>query len=219
MKVETFLRMAEVPYEIETWADPRKAPKGKLPAIRHEGKIIADSHFIITYLTDKLSLQVDRHLSAFEVSQGFMINKTLDEFLYWLGVHNRWMDDRVWPEIRDNFFGTLPAPIKFLVSTILRSKVKRNLDGQGIGRHSDEERSRLAGECIQALSDFLGDKPFMMGDKPTSIDANLFSYIANGAFVPFDREFNRICRSKENLLAHSERMRARYFPELDSFKK
>ena len=37
MKLEVFLRLAEIPYEIVTWPDPRKAPKGKLPFIEHEG--------------------------------------------------------------------------------------------------------------------------------------------------------------------------------------
>ena len=45
MKLEVFLRLAEIPYEVVTWPDPRKAPKGKLPFIEHEGTRIADSHF------------------------------------------------------------------------------------------------------------------------------------------------------------------------------
>jgi len=39
----------------------------------------------------------------------------------------------------------------------------------GIGRHSSEEIQKIGCDDVQAISDFLGDKPFMMGDKPTLV--------------------------------------------------
>lgn len=50
MKLETWLRMANLPFEIVQVVDPRKGPKGKVPWIEDEGKTIADSAFIIEYL-------------------------------------------------------------------------------------------------------------------------------------------------------------------------
>lgn len=45
VKVETYLRMTDVPYKIvETM--PLKAPKGKLPFIKEGDKKISDSNFI-----------------------------------------------------------------------------------------------------------------------------------------------------------------------------
>ena len=50
LKVETYLRMTEVPYEIKFVMDPRKSPKGKLPVIKMNGETIPDSELIIDYL-------------------------------------------------------------------------------------------------------------------------------------------------------------------------
>ena len=51
VKVEAYLRMTNQPYETVSGAQYlRKAPKRKLPYIEDNGKIIADSSFILNYL-------------------------------------------------------------------------------------------------------------------------------------------------------------------------
>ena len=49
----------------------------------------------------------------------------------------------------------------------------------GIGRHSHEEISQIIGAGFQALSDFLADKPFLMGDRRATLDATAYGYIGN----------------------------------------
>jgi glutathione S-transferase len=49
-KLETWLRIAKVPYEVVDTPDPRKGPKGKLPFIEDGGVRIADSSLIVDYL-------------------------------------------------------------------------------------------------------------------------------------------------------------------------
>jgi glutathione S-transferase len=53
MKVEILLKMAGLPYEEIISSDPRKGPKGKLPAITDDGVMIGDSDFIQQHLTRK----------------------------------------------------------------------------------------------------------------------------------------------------------------------
>lgn len=211
MKVETFLRMAEIPHEIVVWTDPRKAPKGKLPMIEHDGRLIADSSFILHYLTARFEVSLDHNLTEAEKVSGFMMTKMLDEYFYWIIVHNRWMDDRVWPTIRDNFFGSMPTPMRQIISSMLRAKVRRNLDGQGLGRHSQEEINQLAEESLRMLAQNLGEKAFIMGNEPSSFDATFYSYIAGAALVPFDTELQHLARAHDNLLAYCERMKARFY--------
>jgi glutathione S-transferase len=50
LKLETYLRMAEIPFESVYGMDMGKAPKGKMPYIVDGDKIIGDSNFIIDYL-------------------------------------------------------------------------------------------------------------------------------------------------------------------------
>src|SRR5215467_2268822 len=50
MKVETYLRMVGLPYEVVNGAMPFKAPKKKLPYIEDGAQVVADSGFIVDYL-------------------------------------------------------------------------------------------------------------------------------------------------------------------------
>jgi len=51
MKLETYLRMAGLPYETVNDGNVLKAPKGKLPWIDDDGTRVADSSFIIEHLS------------------------------------------------------------------------------------------------------------------------------------------------------------------------
>jgi glutathione S-transferase len=62
LKVETYLRMAELPYEV-LYSNPLQAPKGQLPFLEDNGKRIADSRFIIEHLKATYGDRVDAHLT------------------------------------------------------------------------------------------------------------------------------------------------------------
>lgn len=47
LKLETWLRLAGLEYQVKVVSDPRKAPKGKLPYVRIEGEAIGDSEIVI----------------------------------------------------------------------------------------------------------------------------------------------------------------------------
>ena len=214
MKVEVFMRMAKIPYEVEIWRDPRKAPKGKLPMIEHEGRLIPDSRFCVDYLTETFEVPLDAHLTAEEKAIGFALQSMLEEHFYWALVYNRWIDQTVWPVVRDQFFGFMPFPLRVIVPMLIRRDVKAALHGQGMGRHAENEIYFLAGDCLRAVSDLLGDRPFILGDRPTSFDATTYASIANAALVPFDTELQRTAKALPNLLGYCERMKDRYFPAI-----
>ena len=49
-KLETWLRIAGIPYEVVDTLEPRKAPKGKLPFIEDAGLRMGDTSLIIEHL-------------------------------------------------------------------------------------------------------------------------------------------------------------------------
>ena len=57
IKIEFFLKMANLPYKIHNELNPGKGPKGKMPFINDGGQKIPDSSFIIDYLIEKHSLE------------------------------------------------------------------------------------------------------------------------------------------------------------------
>ncbi len=53
LKLETWLRLAGLEYQVKVVSDPRKAPKGKLPYVRIEGEAIGDSEIVIRTLGER----------------------------------------------------------------------------------------------------------------------------------------------------------------------
>ncbi len=91
---------------------------------------------------------------------------------------------------------------------------KRNLWGQGLGRHSTAELDEIAARGIKGLSDFLGDKKFLMGDKPCGADASVWPALFGILCPLFESATRAVAESHPNLVAYAERGRALWFPEL-----
>ena len=127
VKLELLLKMASIPYSNRYDADVRKAPKAKLPYIVIDGKqTIADSELILRYLKDSGQFSVDEWLSDAEKAQCIAVTRLVEDHLYWLLVGDRWLNDDVWPILRDNFFAGLPPIVKSIVSGIVRKQVRKN---------------------------------------------------------------------------------------------
>lgn len=60
---------------------------------------------------------------------------------------------------------------KYKIRQTMLLQVGNRARGHGIGRHSSDEVQKIGCDDVQAISDFLGDKPFIMGEKPTIVSA------------------------------------------------
>lgn len=212
LKMETWLRMAELKYCVREVADPRKAPKGKLPYVQDEAETVADTSLIIEYLSDRYGINMDAHLSIEQKAIAHSFSKMIDEHLYWAILYNRWIDDN-WSKVKEVFFATLPPLIRSVVPNMIQKKMQQDLHGQGMGRHSREEIYHFANQDLKALSDYLGDKPYLMGDTPSSVDAALFASISNILEPPLRSPIKDYVRKMPNLVAYNQRMGKRYFPD------
>ena len=212
MKAEVLLQMAGLPYRTDTSGFP-KAPKGKLPYIDDDGEVIADSTFIRQHIEKKYRLDLDAELSPPERAVAWAFEKMCEDHLYWAGLHARWMVDENFNKGPRQFFATAPAPLRPLVAAMVRRQVRRNLWGHGMSRHSDAEMDHLAARDIDALADYLGDKAYLMGVSPCSADAAISTLLAHGLCPLFDTFVRRRLESHANLVAYTERLMARYFPE------
>jgi len=75
-----------------------------------------------------------------------------------------------------------------------------------MGRLPAEKVYERAAADIGALSDFLGDKPYFMGDAPRTIDANVLSHLKHIVDSPFDFPTKDEVRSKANLMNYIARL-------------
>jgi len=78
-KLETWLRIAGVPYEIVETPDPRKGPKRKLPFIEDSGVRIADTSIIIDHLKRTRDVDPDARLDASQRATALLVQRTLEE--------------------------------------------------------------------------------------------------------------------------------------------
>jgi glutathione S-transferase len=214
-KAEVLIKMSGLPYRTDTTGF-RKAPKGKLPYIDDDATIVADSTFIRMHLERKYRIDFDQGLSPADRAAAWAFEKTCEDHLYWTVLHSRWMDDANFDRGPRRFFDRVPAPLRPLVIAMVRRQVRRNLWGHGIGRHAPEEIAALAVRAINSIADFLGNKPYLMGEAPCGADATVFSFIAGCLVSRFKSPIHSAAEQRSSLVAYSDRMMQRYFPE---FKK
>ena len=214
VKLETYLRMAEIEYTVAQELDIRRAPKGKIPFIEFNGERIGDSELIIEELKAQHGDSVDAHLSSTQHAQVLAIKRLTEEHLYWALVYSRWLEADNWQQAKTALFSSLPLPLRWIVPGIVRRKIKSYLHGHGMGRHSRDEIYKMANDDITALSTLLAEQPFFMGEHPCSIDASIFGVIANIIWSPIESPLKQHTASMDNLVRYCERMRERYFPEL-----
>jgi glutathione S-transferase len=210
MKVETYLKMAQIPYQTVHWMNPSKAPKGKLPFIEDNGQKIADSRFIIEYLQRQYPNTLDDHLSPQQKAYGAALARMVDEHLYWVVVYSRWQDKAHWPLLKQVFFAHMSSPLKWFVPQIVRKLMLKQLHNQGMSRHLPDEVYHIATDDLQHLANALGKQAYFLGDKPTTVDASLYALLANVLYSGLTPRLTEIAKKHTNLQHYCERM-AKFF--------
>ena len=213
-KLETWLRITGIPYEVVDTPDPRKAPKGKLPFIVDDGTVVADSTFIRWHLESRHGIDFDKGLSATAKAEAWAFEKLCEDQLYWGVVYERWMVDANFERGPRRFFDRAPALIRPLVIAKVCRDLRRTLHGQGFGRHNRDEVVRLTNHATTAIADFLASKTFLMGPEPCGADASVFAQVAGVLCPHFETPIRAHAERHANLVAYRDRGMRRWFPEL-----
>jgi glutathione S-transferase len=137
------------------------------------------------------------------------MRRLMEEHLYWVMGYARYVEEEVWKQYKDVFFGRLgytPAAIDQI-----RENMRTYLHGQGVGRHSRAEVYALGNADLTALSAYLEDRPYFLGKKPTALDATAYGFLANIYYVGYETPLEAHAKALPNLRAYCERMRQRYY--------
>ncbi len=215
LKLETFLRIAGVKYEND-WKYWRSS-KGKTPWITVNKKDIADSQLSMEFVRKNMDKDINSHLTPEEaaIARGFQV--TLDERFYWCMALDRFVfnQGKNFPDLVD--FGMPMFLFKAFIKYNMIPTVKKQAHGHGIGRHTDEEIKKIARDDLKSFANYLGNKPFLMGDTPTEVDCSLFAMLCMVLFTTPDDDFLKIYLEKEhqNLVDYVTRMKEKYWPDWD----
>lgn len=206
-KLLCFLNAAKLPYEICNF-DPIKAPKGKMPYIRYQGKYLGDSQFIIKFLSQEFHIQLDSHLTEHQKAIGHACRRMLEDGTYFQILWSRWGIDANWAVVKKAYFGSMPPIVRTILPEILRRSVKRSAFGQGVARHSFAELETMLDEDMSSLSKLMSvSGPYFHGSQISEIDCTVYAFLSSLLCaplpVPFGEKWNSHIPFK-NYIQHVE---------------
>ena len=209
MKIELYLKVCGLPYQVVYVQNPASAPKGKLPYIEDNGQKVADSDLIIEHLNKQYpDNSLDDWLTEKDKAVGRLIQRTFDEHLYWVLIYSRWCEEEAWPIIKRKFFGNMPVFIKPFVANMVRKKMIRSVNYQGLAKHSGEEIYQMGLADIKSVELLLANSSFLFGDKPSSFDVDVYAFLANFMVSPTQNPIKTYLQQSKQLTAYCHRMAA-----------
>lgn len=211
VKLETFLRIAEVPYTTSALTGPPKSPTGKFPYLSlPNGAVLTDSSVIIEELTRARALRVDADLDPHQRAMLHLIQRLVEEHIYFALVWARWARDEGFGHVRAAYFGFVPAPFRPIAAMMARRAARAQLHGQGLGRQPEARILELLRADLTALEQLLPADGWVFG-APGRADAILFGFIASLLGTPGGCPAKALTRQFPKVCAHTERVRARYW--------
>jgi len=212
LKLATWLRMAGLPFDVVIANDPSKGPKGKSPWIEYDGVRMGDSSLIIEYLEARFGINLDTHLDVHQRALALTVQRMLEEHYHQCFEHQLFFGRGGEERLRE-FAATMPIALRWLLPMVLKRAFSKQLYERGMGRHSEDVIVAQGKADLDALAGLLGDQPYFLGDRPSSIDACVFGFLGVSLYVDGDNPLYRYGASLQNLMRYCERMRERYFPE------
>lgn len=212
-KLECYFRITNTAYELKL-ADIRKAPKGRVPFVKIDGQYLGDSGLIMNLLEKNSAAPLDAHLSAPDKAILYAMSALIEDHLYFALARLRWCDGVSVKYLKEFFVKFLPPVVGGFIFERIRADFRNTLKKQGMGRHSRDEVVTIAKDSLQSLSDFLGDKPFFMGDRVTTLDTSAYGFLPNILRVPWDCEVKAFANGLSNLTVFCERMESLYWKDV-----
>ena len=211
LKLETWLKLAGLPYQVVAMRNPGQGPKGKLPFIEDDdGSFIADSSLIIEHLSRSRGIDLDAALGPVERAQALALQRLFEDHLYFVLVWSRWLDPEGWRSFGPALFHGIPPPLRQIDLGLRPPPAARRPARPGARppqpgrdlRHGpgrsrgDRDPARRAPVLLRRRSR-PRSTPSPTASSPTSL------------LVPIETELERIARGLPALVAWTETMERR----------
>ncbi|MFK2891974.1 glutathione S-transferase family protein [Dyella flagellata] len=211
IKTEVQLQMSGLAYARESTIPPL-APKGKVPYLVDDGEVVCDSTFIRAHLERKYGVDLDEGLNESQRAQSWAIERMLEDHLYFAMVWFRWIVPENFAKGPAQFANSAPEEQREALRREMQARRDGDLRGHGIGRHSAGEIGALGVRSIDALAALLGDKPYLMGERLTAVDATAFGVLASILTPFFDTPLRDAVLGRPNLVVYVNKLMRRYYP-------
>jgi glutathione S-transferase len=212
-KLETWLRIAKIPYVVVETSDPRTAPRRKLPYVEDGGARIADSSVIVDHLSRTRSMDLDEGLSPSQRATALLVQRTLEDHFAFVLAYTHLLRDEGLRHTRARF-ERLPSIVRPFVARAVHKNVTKLLWSQGLLRCAHDEIIAAAIADWRAVLTFMSDGPYFFGERATSVDAVVFGTLAPTILTPIETPIREFLRSQPKVPAYTKRMLDGFFPEL-----
>lgn len=213
-KLTTWLRMTGIEHEVVHVTDARRSPTKTIPWIVDGDEAIGDTSLIIEHLTRTRQIALDAELTSTQRATAHAVQRMLEEHAKWVTSYRLFVAEYGWAVTRSTM-DAVPAVIRPLVASVfLRGRLRKQGWAQGLGRFDHDERMRRGCDDWTSIATLLGDQRWLLGDKPHTIDAIVFGFLASIVVPPIDDELRRHVRARPTLVAYVERVIETWFPEL-----
>jgi glutathione S-transferase len=200
LKVFAFLKLAGVPFRHQHVFDPSKAPRSQLPYIVDGDDTVGDSETILAYVTRKYRLTIDAALTPAQRTTNLLITRMLDD-LYWVMSYSRWKDDRYWHTFRDALLREHSSLTEEGLAKAQAFNSQRYYY-QGIGRYDPDAAMARGLADLGALAGLIPSRGYLHGEKPTSVDAGIYGFIANIYFYDINTPLKQFVTAHGNIVRH-----------------
>jgi len=150
----------------------------KLPVVDVAGQRIGDSSEALAWLETNHPEPRLIPEDPRDAALVHMLEDYADEGIYPIAVYYRWMVDENFAPFRDKTFGSIPAPLRGAVVRMVRGKVRKQLDGQGVGRQTPATIDDRLREHVAAIGARVADGGWLVGDHLTTADLSVFCMLA-----------------------------------------
>ena len=143
---------------------------------------------------------MDSALTTVQRDMSHLVTRMLDD-LYWVMSYSRWKDERFWPAFREALLREHPN----VTEAGLRKAQEFNFQRyyfQGIGRCTPDAAYARGLADLGVLANLIPAHGFVHGEKPTSVDAGIYGFIANILFYEIDTPLKQFVVAHTNIARH-----------------
>ncbi|MFK7754057.1 MAG: glutathione S-transferase family protein [Sedimentitalea sp.] len=207
VKAALLLQVSGQKWQRQDMDDPRKMPFGKLPVLKTEQRLIADSDAIADWLT-KQGADFDAGLSDLDKARGRALTRMAEEHMYFHMAYDRWCNDAVWPTVRNIYFDAIPRILRKPITNGLRKNLMRGLNVLGLSRLSDDQRFARLEQDLQVITAHLNESPFLLGPTPSMADYSVAPVIAGLRTTPVQTRISQRIENDQLLCDYLARLEA-----------
>ncbi|CAL1611662.1 unnamed protein product [Knipowitschia caucasica] len=220
LSVLAYAQFSGAPLKVHKISNPWRSPSGSLPAFRtNQSETLTQPNDIIIHLR-KQKYNADYDLSAKEGADSLAFTSLIHEKLRPALTYCWWVDSKNYVEVTRRWYAEhLPFPLSLFSPGRMQREEKEKLRLM-LGQEEVEPEETLekelfqeAADCMNLLSQRLGQHKFFFGDSPSSLDAVVFAHLVPLMKTSFpNSKLQKHLESLSNLCVFCSNILQLYFP-------